>query len=171
MRISLWCRRLPTTLISVTDQARAGEPDWLPQLRQVIRGSAHETRNALNGVVVNLEVVRSRLARTAGGSEDVLPFAEQAIGQAEELVKLNEAVGSLLLLISGAVDSNGDLRCASTAGEPSGLRFEVDRGTANRVLPGLRTLGQALGFGAETHGGAVILTFPQDSSTEIKEHE
>jgi hypothetical protein len=125
----------------------------------------------LNGVVVNLEVVRSRLARAAGGSQDVLPFAEQAMAQAEESVRLNEAVGSLLMLISGAVDSNGDLRCARTAGEPSGLRLEVDRGTADRVLPGLRTLGKALGFSAETHGGAVILTFPQDSSTEIKERE
>jgi hypothetical protein len=122
-------------------------------------------------VVVNLEVVRSRLARVADGSHDVLPFTEQAMAQAEESVKLNEAVGSLLLLISGAVDSNGQLHCADTAGEPSGLRFEVDRGTADRVLPGLRSLGEALGFGAETHGGAVILTFPQDSSTELKEHE
>lgn len=171
MRISLSCRRLPTTLTSVTDQTGAGEPDWLPRLREVIRGSAHETRNALNGVVVNLEVVRSRLARAAGGSEDILPFAEQAIAQAEESVKLNEAVGSLLLLISGAVDSNGDLRCACTAGEPSGLRFEVDRDTADRVLPGLRTLGQSLGFGAETHDGAVIFTFRRDSRTAFKEHE
>lgn len=121
--------------------------------------------------MVNLEVVRSRLARAAADSQDVLPFAEQAMAQAEESVKLNEAVGSLLVLISGAVDSSGQLYCADTAGEPSGLRFEVDRSTADRVLPGLRTLGQALGFCAETHGGAVILTFPQDSSTEIKEHE
>ncbi len=171
MRISLSCRRLPTTPTSVTDQARAGEPDWLPQLTEVIRGSAHETRNTLNGVVVNLEVVRSRLARAAGDSQDVLPFAEQAMAQAEESVKLNEAVGSLLLLISAAVDSNGELRCTSTAGESPGLRIEVDRGTADRVLPGLRTLGQALGFVAETHGGAVILTFRQNSRTAFKGHE
>ena len=96
----------------MTDQPQAVQPDWLPRLREVIRGSAHETRNALNGLVVNLEVVRSRLARAADGSPEILPFAEQAMGQAEESVKLNEAVGSLLLLISGAVDSNGLLHCA-----------------------------------------------------------
>ena len=45
------------------ESGTAQGPDWLPQLRGLVGGSAHETRNALNGLVVNLEVVRSRLAR------------------------------------------------------------------------------------------------------------
>jgi hypothetical protein len=151
----------------VTDQ-KAVQPDWLPRLRTVIRGSAHETRNALNGIVVNLEVVRSRLARAADGSPETLPFAEQAMGQVEESVRLSEAVGSLLLLISSAVDSDGRVRCVQGEGELESLRFEVGRGTADRTLPGLRTLGKALGFGAETDGGTVILSFPQDSSPETR---
>src|SRR5450756_1192276 len=96
---------------SVTDQPGTGDPDWLPRLKAVIRGSTHESRNALNGLVVNLEVVRSRLARAADGAPDVLPFAEQAMGQTEELVKLNEAIGSLLALISGAIGPDGRLSC------------------------------------------------------------
>ena len=153
---------------SVTDQPQAVQPEWLPRLKSVIRGSAHETRNVLNGLVVNLEVVRTRLARAADGSPEILPFAEQAMGQAEESAKLNEAVGSLLLLVSGAVDSNGLMHCTQGEGELQNLRFEVDRATADRVLPGLRILGTALGFSAETHGGTVILTFPQGSSTETQ---
>ena len=149
----------------MTDQ-EAVQPDWLPRLRSVIRGSAHETRNALNGIVVNLEVVRSRLARAADGSPETLPFAELAMGQAEESVRLSAAAGSLLLLISGAVDSAGLIRCTHGGGELESLRFEVGRATADRTLPDLRILGTALGFGAETDDGTVILTFPQDSRTE-----
>jgi len=151
----------------VTDQ-KAVQPDWLPRLRLVIQGSAHETRNALSGIVVNLEVVRSRLALTADGSPETLPFAEQAMGQVEESVRLSEAVGSLLLLISGAVDADGLIRCTQGGGEPENLRFEVGLATADRTLPGLRILGKALGFGVETDDGTVILTFPQGSSTKTR---
>lgn len=163
--------RLRTTPTSVTDHGRAGRPDWLPRLESVIRGSTHETRNALNGLLVNLEVVRSRLGKAAGGSPETLPFAEQAMGQAEESVKLNEAAGSLLLLIAGALDSDGRLHCNQGDGALSQLLFEVDDSIADRTLPGLRILGETLGFGAETHRGAVILTFPQNSSTETKGSE
>jgi hypothetical protein len=167
MRISRWYRRLPTTPTLVTDDAQAVQPEWLARLRSVIRASAHETRNTLNGVVVNLEVVRNRLARAADGSPETLPFAEQATAQAEESVKLNEAVGSLLLLITGAVDPHGSVRCTQEGGEPGRLRFQVDLATADRTLPGLRALGDALDFSVETDdGGAVILTFPHDGSTE-----
>jgi hypothetical protein len=157
--------------ISVTDQPGTADPNWLPRLKSVIRGSTHESRNALNGLVVNLEVVRSRLARAADGTPDVLPFAEQAMGQAEGLVKLNEAIGSLLTLIAGAIGPDGRLNCVQSAGEPSRLRFEVDQSTAERTVRGLQTLGGALGFSAETDGGAVILTFPRDSSTESTDRE
>jgi len=119
--------------------------------------------------VVNLEVVRARLARAADGSPETLPFAELAMGQAEESVKLNEGVGSLLLLISGAVDSNGVMHCTPAGGdEHPELRFEVDHATADRTVPGLRILGQALGFTVETDDRAVILTFPQDGSTATR---
>ena len=154
----------------MTDSSPAGSADWLPRLRDLTRRSAHETRNALNGLVVNLEVVRSRLARS-GGDDTILPFAEQAASQAEESVKLSEAVGALLALITGAIDTDGRLRCARTTAASPAFRFEVDSGTAERVLPGLQTLGKAVGFGAETRGGAVILSFPQTSSAEFRNHE
>jgi len=154
----------------VTDSSTAGSADWLPGLRDLARRSAHETRNALNGLVVNLEVVRSRLARS-GGDDTILPFAGQAAAQAEESVKLSEAAGALMTLITGAIDTDGRLRCARTAAASPELRFEVDSGTAERVLPGLQTLGRAVGFGAETHGGAVILSFPEASSAEFRKHE
>ena len=151
------------------DSGTAERPDWLPQLRGLVRGSAHETRNALNGLVVNLEVVRSRLARN-GGEETLLAFAEQASAQAEETVRLNEAVASLLQMVAASIGENGELRCERTMGSEPTLHFEMDVSTAERILPGLRTLGKALGFDARRRDGAVILSFPQTSG-EFKQTE
>lgn len=152
------------------DSDSAASPDWLPPLRNVIRRSGHETRNALNGLVVNLEVVRSRLARS-GGQEGVLSFADQAVAQAEESVRLNESTAALLSLLVGSIDAAGRLRCARTDAEPPGIRFDVDGGTAERVVPRLAALGEAMGFGAETRDGAVILSFSRESSAELNRPE
>ena len=123
-------------------------------------------------MVVNIEVVRSRLARAAGsgGSEqDVLSFAEQAASQAEVAAKLNEGVGALLSLIAASVDADGRLRCASDDNS-SAISFEVESAKAERLLPWLEALGKAAGFAAEKRGGAVILSFPKTSSSESQEH-
>lgn len=144
----------------------------------MIRGSVHETRNALNGVMVNLEVVRSRLQRgrsagdSANGSgEEVLSFAEQAVAQAEAASRFNEGVGALLTLISECIDADGRMRCAASANGLPGIRFEVGGATAERLVPRLQALGAAAGFGAETHGGAVIFTIPETSQAESRIQE
>ncbi len=152
----------------MTDAAGAAPADCVAQLRNVVRHSVHESRNALNGLVVNLEVVRSRLSR-AGDEAEVLAFAEQAALQGEESVRLTEAVGALLALIVGSVDGGGRLRCSASSTAPTAIRFDLEPGVAERVLPGLRTLGKSVGFTAETFGAeTVILSFPDSSSAESK---
>jgi hypothetical protein len=124
----------------------------------------------LNGLVVNLEVVRSRLSHS-GDEADVLVFAEQAAAQGEESVQITEAVGALLALIVGSVDGGGRLRCSSASTAPAAIRFDLEPGVAERVLPGLRVLGKSVGFTAETSGAeTVILSFPDISSAESKKH-
>jgi hypothetical protein len=126
----------------------------------------------LNGVVVNIEVVRSRLARAAvsgGPKQDVLSFAGQAASEAEVAAKLNEGVGALLSLIAASVDSDGRLRCTSE--NPSSIRFEVESATAERLLPWLEALGKAAGFAADKRGGAVILSIPKTGESESQGHE
>jgi hypothetical protein len=126
----------------------------------------HESRNALNGLVVNLEVVRSRLARSNDES-NVLTFAEQAAAQGEESVRRSEAVAALLSLIIGSVDASGRLRCGPASAGSSALRFDLEPGVAERVLPGLEVLGKSVGFTAETSGAeTVILSFPESSSIQ-----
>jgi hypothetical protein len=69
---------------------------WLDALQQVAGRAAHEIKGALNGVCVNLEVVRSRAAsQAAGPASAVARFAEAASGQLEELVAMNEALLAL----------------------------------------------------------------------------
>ncbi len=167
------CRPRPTTPILVTEQAGGTGADWRPQLEHLIRASVHATRNTLNGVLVNLEVVRSRLARRVdsgavaetmeGSAEEVLSFAKQAVLEAEAAASLHEGIGALLLLIAASVDSNGSVRCFATGGVSPALTFDVDDANAERLLPRLQPLGQWAGFAAERHDGAVILRFPLTS--------
>jgi signal transduction histidine kinase len=73
---------------------------WLATLQRVTDRVAHEIRNALNGVAVNVEVVRSRAARGGKGTT-IAPFATAAAGQ---VVILSGRVDALVALIrpSGA---------------------------------------------------------------------
>jgi len=70
---------------------------WLGVWQRIAGRSAHEVKNALNGVSVNLEVVRSRLARAAAdpaaaASTTATRFAEVASAQFELLAVLNDAM-------------------------------------------------------------------------------
>jgi hypothetical protein len=150
----------------VIDSGADSRSDWLAGLRDIVRGSVHETRNALNGLVVNLEVVRSRLARAAPATsekDEVLSFAEQAASQAEAAAKLSEGVGALLALMAASVDEEGRLHCRSGV-DSTTIRFEVDKATAERLVPRVEALGARAGFVAENDGGTVILSFPKTSS-------
>lgn len=62
----------------------ATEADWVEELGRLAALVAHEVNNLLNGVAVNLEVVRSRAARGAD-TGDIGPFAETASSQLEAL--------------------------------------------------------------------------------------
>src|SRR5690606_21033317 len=72
---------------------------WMPALQELARRTSHEVRNALNGVSVNLEVIRSRLDRAAEAGDEVaasvVPFARSAAEQLDQLAGITEAFLSL----------------------------------------------------------------------------
>lgn len=92
---------------------------WLAALQEVADRAAHEVKDSLNGVALNLEVIRSRSGHDAGsgvgrggggaasgaGAAALAPFATAASGQLEVLTERAEA---LLFLTrtprSGATD-------------------------------------------------------------------
>lgn len=61
----------------------------------------------MNGLVVNLEVVRSR---RSDFDASLQLFVQQAVDQAEESVRRAESTISLLNLIVDAIDETGSLR-------------------------------------------------------------
>jgi signal transduction histidine kinase len=68
---------------------------WLSTLQRLTERVAHEIRNALNGVAVNVEVVRSRATR-AGDTSAIAPFATAAASQVEILAGQVDALVSML---------------------------------------------------------------------------
>jgi signal transduction histidine kinase len=64
---------------------------WLRTLQKVVDLAAHEIKDSLNGVALNLEVVRSR-SQKEGGSTALAPFAEAASSQLETLSERTEAL-------------------------------------------------------------------------------
>ena len=78
----------------MTDAERAGAL-WVAALQAVASHVAHDFRNALNAVAVNLEVVRGRAARGAEASA-IAPFATTAMAQFESA---SAAAEDLLALV------------------------------------------------------------------------
>ena len=76
---------------------------WLATLRQITDRVAHDIRNALNGVAVNVEVVRSRASR-GGDASTIASFATAASGQVEILSGQVDALVSILRPATASVD-------------------------------------------------------------------
>lgn len=68
---------------------------WLATLHEVVGRAAHEVKDALNGVSLNLEVIRSRSERPGVDSQSLSSFATSA---AEQLELLSARTESLLFL-------------------------------------------------------------------------
>ena len=83
---------MPTAAAPATDEARLL---WLEAVQRMLGRAAHDVRDGLNGVSVNLEVIRSRSARPAVAASAVAPFAEAATQQLDRLTSLLEAVLAL----------------------------------------------------------------------------
>jgi signal transduction histidine kinase len=69
--------------------------EWVGALQRVAGRVAHEIKNPLNAVAVNLEVVRSRCERGNVEPAALLPFATAAAGQLERVARLVDALLSL----------------------------------------------------------------------------
>ncbi len=103
---------------------------WLNVLQQIGARTAHELKGALNGVAVNLEVVRSRSTRSDAAAHSVAPFASSAADQLEAVVEMSEALLNLAraprdpLDISETIDCFASLLSPSARADGCSLRFE-----------------------------------------------
>ena len=83
---------------------------WLETLHQVTARAAHELKGALNGVSVNLEVVRGRAAQSDQPAAAVARFAESAATQLDVVIEMNEALLALARRPRDPVDVAAVLR-------------------------------------------------------------
>jgi hypothetical protein len=81
---------------------------WLSCLGRLAGRAAHELKNPLNGLALNLEVVRSRSARAGADASALAPFAAAAAGELERTIPLVEA----LLALARPLPIPVDLRTA-----------------------------------------------------------
>jgi K+-sensing histidine kinase KdpD len=114
---------------------------WLATLQRALARASHDVKDALNGVSVNLEVVRSRAARPEAPASAVAQFAEAAGQQLERLTTLIEAVLALGRADREPVDVAVTLRriatvcgaAASSADAPVEVRDDGVEATLTRV--------------------------------------
>jgi K+-sensing histidine kinase KdpD len=114
---------------------------WLATLQRALARASHDVKDALNGVSVNLEVIRSRAARVDTSASAVAQFAEAAGQQLERLTTLIEAVLALGRADREPVDVAVTLRriatlcgtSASSADAPVEVRDDGVESTLTRV--------------------------------------
>ena len=109
---------------------------WLDVLQQISARTSHELKGALNGVAVNLEVVRSRSGKPDAAAASVAPFASSAADQLDAVVDLSEALLTLVRAPREPLDVGEITACISSLLSPS-ARAE---GGSLRIEPGSREL-------------------------------
>ena len=150
-------------------------------LREIIRRAGHEIRNALNGVAVNVEVVRSKASRGTAAS-DATAFAERAI--------LNVSAASVLtnglLALANASLGPGSVESARSAGagratrasrasqkikkdQVTGGSVELTLRDASAVLSDIRRLAAAIDVSVEERGTNVILRVLPEGQSHSKD--
>lgn len=124
---------------SIVTSSEAGEASrsvdglWLDVLQQIGTRTAHELKGALNGVAVNLEVVRSRSAKPDAAAAAVGSFASSAGDQLEAVVDMTEALLTLMraprepLDVLETVRAFSSLLSPSARAEGGSLRVEASR--------------------------------------------
>jgi signal transduction histidine kinase len=148
----------------VTDDPARAKADALEIVGEIIRRAGHEIRNALSGVAVNVEVVRSRVAREGAATDEVASFAERAGAQIVEATALTNGLLALVRFVLAA-DAKVTLRSAPGAGGGSRIELMIYGDRASVLVSDIKHLADRIGVGIEQGGKRVILTVsPQGKS-------
>jgi hypothetical protein len=129
----------------------------------------------LNGVAVNVEVVRSRVSRDRGrggaaaeAPTDVASFAERASSQIGEAGALTDG---LLALVSSvlAAEQDGTLNAPRGRGSRSRVELMIYGDNAATIVSDIERLASRIGVGVEQHAQRVILTILPEGKSHSKD--
>jgi signal transduction histidine kinase len=147
----------------VTDKGAEPSAEQAPAVREILRRAGHELRNALSGVAVNLEVVRSRAARD-GETGDIKSFAERAASQISEASALADGVLALTRALLARRDDSGPKKRAP-AGAGTQIELMIYGESADALLSDIKRLASRIDVQVEEHPRSVILkVYPQGTS-------
>jgi hypothetical protein len=151
----------------VTDNPARAKADALEIVREIIRRAGHEIRNALNGVAVNVEVVKSRVARE-GAAADVASFAERASSQIGEASALTDGLLALIGCVLAA-EAQGTLISARGASGGSRLELMIYGDRASSLVSDIKRLADRIGVVVEHRAERVILTVSPEGKSHSKD--
>lgn len=144
-------------------EARLSASD-IKVIREIIRRAGHEIRNALNGVAVNVEVVRSKSTREPGSGE-ARAFAERAI--------LNVSAASVLtnglLALANASLGAGSPVAKGKKDRVTGGSVELTLTDTSAVLSDIQRLAAAIDVSVEQRGTNVILKVLPEGQSHSKD--
>jgi signal transduction histidine kinase len=104
---------------------------WLAVLQRLCDATAHDLKGALNGVSLNVEVLRSRTGRPGVDAASLHQFADSAALELESVIGASEAMLSLARSLRGAADVSKVVRdVVAILDRPAaahGGRFVVDK--------------------------------------------
>jgi hypothetical protein len=85
----------PASSAPISGGVSTVEALWLETLGTLCTRAAHEIKGALNGVVVNVEVVRSRSEKAEVTAASLHQYAQSASGQLDAVIAMTEAMLAL----------------------------------------------------------------------------
>ncbi len=148
-------------------KARTQAAEAPEAVREIIRQAGHEIRNALNGISVNVEVVRSRSAREES-PKDISSFAERASAQVGEASALTDG---LLAFVDSVLRAQAEGTLKTTGGRSAGSQVELmiygERGVG--LVSDIERLASRTGVGVEQRGQRVILRILPEGKSHSKD--
>lgn len=116
---------------------------WLAMVQRLMGRAAHDVKDSLNGVAVNLEVIRSRASREGAPASSVASFADAAGQQLERLTSLLDALLAVARPEREPVDVGVALRrvamlctASSSADDAKVVVDDLPADNATTILPG-----------------------------------
>jgi hypothetical protein len=137
----------------VTEGAAPTSQDALGVVREIMRRSGHEIRNALSAAAVNVEVVRSRSSGQAQG--EIKTFAERAVMGIGESSALTDGLLALTSAVLAACQKES-ISVSRSGGSDSRIEIPIYGGAAERFVSEIERLMNRIGVEIERHGESVI---------------